>query len=164
MSLKILKYGVRGHAADNPPEVDICKMLTANSTYLLQNTDRPLTLDAWPTLPGRLFDDELQSRPSASFHPRGRASRRPSKSGRLAAVHQSPCMLSSPRCPSQRMRGPLRVQKSAFAALLLSQTTTSACVGGNDLCRQSEFPWAASTLRATHAASLPDNALHKPSL
>ena len=125
---------------------------------------RPLTLDAWPTLPGRLFDDELQSRPSASFHPRGRASRRPSKSGRLAAVHQSPCMLSSPRCPSQRMRGPLRVQKSAFAALLLSQTTTSACVGGNDLCRQSEFPRAATTFGATHTASLPHNALHKPSL
>ena len=117
LCLKKLKYEVRGRAADNPSEVDICKMLTANSTYLLQNTTDPLALDAWATLPGRLFDDELQSRPSASFHPRGRASRRPSKSGRLAAVHQSPCMLSSPRCPSQRMRGPLRVQKSAFAAL-----------------------------------------------
>ena len=41
LSLKILKYGVRGRAADNPPEVDICKLLTANSTHLLPNTTDP---------------------------------------------------------------------------------------------------------------------------
>ena len=41
LSSKKLKYGVRGRAADNPPEVDICKLLTANSTYLLPDTTDP---------------------------------------------------------------------------------------------------------------------------
>ena len=41
LSLKSLKYEVRGRAADNPPEVDICKLLAANSTHLLPNTTDP---------------------------------------------------------------------------------------------------------------------------
>ena len=121
LSLKFLKYGVRGRAADNPPEVDICKLLTANSTYLLPNTTSPLALDAWPTLTGRSFDDELQSRPSASLHPCGRASRRPSKNDRLAAVHQAACMRPSTTDPSRWMRRPLRVQDLARAALRIEQ-------------------------------------------
>mgnify|MGYP001335872819 CR=1 FL=1 len=82
---------------------------------------RPLALDAWATLPGRLFDDELQSRPSASLHPRGRASRRPSKNDRLAAVHQAACMRPSTTDPSRWMRRPLHVQDVARAALRVEQ-------------------------------------------
>ena len=131
---------MRGRATDNPPEVDICKMLTANSTYLLQNTDRPLTLDAWPTLPGRLFDDELQSRPSASLHPRGRASRRPSKNDRLAAVHQAACMRPSTTDPSRWMRRPLPVQDVARAASRVEQQRELAAEQAlNNLRRQRDF-------------------------
>ena len=59
LSLKKLKYEVRGRAADNPPEVEKCKVLTANSIYLLQKHHRPLALDAWATLTGRSFETGL---------------------------------------------------------------------------------------------------------
>ena len=140
LRLKKLKYEVRGRAADNPPEVDICKVLTANSTYLLQKHHRPLALDAWATLTGRSFDDDLQSRPSTSFHPRGRASRRPSKNDRLAAVHQAACMRPSTTDPSRWMRRPLHVQDVARAALRDEQQRELAAEQAlNNLRRPRDF-------------------------
>ena len=140
LSLKKLKYEVRGRAADNPPEVEKCKVLTANSIYLLQKHHRPLALDAWATLTGRSFDDDLQSRPSASFHPRGRASRRPSKNDRLAAVHQAACMRPSTTDPSRWMRRPLHVQDVARAALRDEQQRELAAEQAlNNLRRQRDF-------------------------
>ena len=135
-----MKYEVRGRAADNPPEVDICKLLTANSTYLLPNTTDPSRWMRGPTLTGRSFDDELQSRPSASLHPRGRASRRPSKNDRLAAVHQAACMRPSTTDPSRWMRRPLRVQDVARAALRDEQQRELAAEQAlNNLRRQRDF-------------------------
>ena len=121
LSLKILKYGVRGRAADNPPEVYMQLSPGRLDTFAPEH-HRPLALDAWATLTGRSFDDDLQSRPSASFHPRGRASRRPSKNDRLAAVHQAACMRPSTTDPSRWMRRPLRVQDVPVRPCALSSS------------------------------------------
>ena len=116
LSLKSLKYEVRGRAADNPPEVDICELLTANTIHLLPNTTDP---SRWMRGPLRRRTSGLEaSEPPVRFTSPARScvektkQERPPRSRPSGAVHAL-----EPIGPSQRVRGPLHVQKSAFAAL-----------------------------------------------
>ena len=86
-----------------------------------------------------MFDDELQSRPSASLHPRGRVSRTPSKKDRLGSRPTRRACSRAPDAPRSGCVGHSVSRNPPSRPSLLSKTTSSACVGGNDLCTQSEF-------------------------
>ena len=116
LSLKFLKYGVRGRAADNPPEVDICELLTANSTQLLPNTTDP---SRWMRGPLRRRTSGLEaSEPPVRFTSPARScvektkQERPPRSRPSVAVHalepQMPLAADAwaTPCPEIRLRGP----------------------------------------------------------